>query len=366
MEYFFILGRNPQLSYAEACSYLESHDIKFTTILFEQNFLIISTEAELKLDVQDLGGTMKFGKIMFSGKPKDFEKYFDGYFMPEEKFTFSVVGNLIDETEETLMAKFKKEKLKAQVRHSHTRLKLQDGENFDISNADAQFFCYEIEKKIYFGRVEQEYSHKDVKERDMKKPMRRESLAISPRLAKILINLSQTKKGELLLDPFCGVGGIIQEALLKGINCLGVDKDREAIIGAKHNLSWLTDNYKINARYSLLNADSRNLPRARVDGVATEPALGELIRRKLSNDESKRFICEFEDLIIPILNSIAQAKTKEAKIVLTMPKVREVSVNLQDICRATGLQIYQIPNIEMPIKEFREDQYVSREIVILY
>ena len=214
MEYFFIVGRNPKLSYAEIYSYLESREVKMEKIIFEQNFLIISTDKVIDLNVQDLGGTMKFGKIMFSGKQKDFEKYFEGYFMPEDKFTFSVMGNLIDEIEDVLMQKFKKEKLKAQVRHVQKRLKLQEGENIGIQKADVQFFCYEIEKKIYFGRAEQEYSSKEVKERDMKKPMRRESLAISPRLAKILINLSQTKGGDLLLDPFCGVGGIIQEALL--------------------------------------------------------------------------------------------------------------------------------------------------------
>jgi tRNA G10 N-methylase Trm11 len=366
MESFFILGRNPKLSYAEIYSYLEARGIKLEKISFEQNFLIISTKEDLNLNIQDFGGTIGFGKILFSGKQKDFEKYFEGYFMPEEKFTFSVMGNLIDDIEEVMMKKFKTEKLKAQVRHVQTRLKLQDGDSIGILKADAQFFCYEIGSKIYFGRVDQEYSSKEVKERDMKKPMRRESLAISPRLAKILINLSQTKKGDLLLDPFCGVGGIIQEALLKEIDCFGCDKDREAIIGARQNLSWLTNNYKIKATYRLLNADSKNLPDLNVDGVATEPALGELVRRKMDSYDAKRFISEFEHLIVPILRRIKEIKSPKAKIVLTMPSVRNVSVDLEKLCDATGLMVYQIPEIEMPIKEFREEQYVARDIVILY
>jgi tRNA G10 N-methylase Trm11 len=365
MQYFFILGRNPKLSYAEVYSYLESRGIKFTNILFEQNILIISTESELKIDIQELGGTMMCGKIAFSGNDKGFEKYIEDFFMPEEKFTYSVMGNFVDEVEESLMTKFKKEKLKAQVRRSHTRLKLQEGEEFAIPKADAQFISYLIDNKIYFGRIEQEYSHKEVKDRDMKKPMRRESLAISPRLAKILINLSQVKPGQLLLDPFCGVGGIIQEALLKDINCFGCDKDREAIIGARKNLTWLQENYKIKANYRLLNADSKTLPQLNVNGVATEPALGELIRRKLDANEAKYFISDFEDLIVPILSRISQIKNKGAKIVLTMPSVKSISVNLDKICNLTGLRIYEIPGIETPIKEFREDQYVSRDIVVL-
>ena len=49
------------------------------------------------------------------------------------------------------------------------------------------------------------------------------------RLAKILINLSEVKDEEILLDPFCGIGVILEEALLQNINVIGIDKDKKAV-----------------------------------------------------------------------------------------------------------------------------------------
>jgi tRNA G10 N-methylase Trm11 len=153
--------------------------------------------------------------------------------------------------------------------------------------------------------------------------------------------------------------------LLKGINCYGIDKDKMAIESAKKNLKWLSQNYEINANYTLINADSKNAPNIRVDGVATEPALGELVKRKLRDTEAKQFIERFEKLIIPVLKRIVQIKKPGARIAITLPYIREHTVNIEKICRETGLKKEIIEGIDSPIKEFREGQFIAREIVIL-
>ena len=128
----------------------------------------------------------------------------------------------------------------------------------------------------------------------MNKPVRRQSLAISPRLSKILVNLSQVKKGQLLLDPFCGVGGILQEALIREINCYGIDKDKLAVEDAKRNLKWLESHYNLNATYKLQAIDARQTPNIRVDGIASEPALGEIVRKKPNDIKAKAIIDNFD------------------------------------------------------------------------
>jgi len=285
--------------------------------------------------------------------------------MELDKFSFCVTGNDSDDLEEALMDKFKSEGIKAQVKHGRNRMLLQKGEYVLMPNSDVEFFFYNIEGRLFFGRVDQDYSYTEVKERDMHKPFRRESLAISPRLSKILINITGTNKGGLLLDPFCGVAGILQEALIKGINCYGIDKDKQAIESAKKNLKWLSQNYKIDATYTLLNADSSKAPNIRVDGVATEPALGEIVRRKLKEHEAKQFIERFERLIVPVLRKIAQIKKPGAKIAITFPYIRNYSVDLAKVCKLTGLKKVEITGVETPIREFREGQFIAREIVLL-
>ena len=47
--------------------------------------------------------------------------------------------------------------------------------------------------------------------------------SMNPKLARCMVNLSRIKEGELLLDPFCGTGGILIEAGLIGCKVVGSD-----------------------------------------------------------------------------------------------------------------------------------------------
>ncbi|MFZ5955338.1 MAG: hypothetical protein ACOYT4_02835 [Nanoarchaeota archaeon] len=362
MEYFFVLGRNPLLSRAELFSYLESYKMQFKEILFERNFLVLELN-EFKFDIQEFGGLIKLGRILFKGTIEGFQKFIDKEdLVNSDKFSYSVLGNVNDDF---FIKKFKSERRKAIIRRGSKYIKFQDEEFFSIPNAEVDFFSYEHKDKIFFGIVNYTYSYSEVKKRDMQKPVRRESLAISPRLAKILINLSQARKGNLLLDPFCGIGAILQEALIRGINVYGVDKDRDAIEGAEKNLKWLKSNFDIKANYKLLNKNSsmiRNIP---CWAIATEPTLGEALKKRPDNAKAKFLIESFEGQIIPVLKNLARIKKPGARIAMTLPFIREFSVNLKNVEKQTGLRIYKQNELMLPIKEFREDQFISREIIIL-
>ncbi len=361
-EYFFVFGRNPELSYAELVAYLSGRGIEFNKISFERNMLIMGFQEDPNLNIQDFGGIIKLGRITFKGDHNNFLIYIDDEELIEsDKFTYSIIGYAIGDV---VGNKFKREKRKAMLKRGRRQLKLQKSETILIPNADVEFFGFDLDDLIYFGTVEQDYSFAEIKERDMKKPVRRESLAISPRLAKILINLSQVQEGDLLLDPFCGVGGILQEALLKKINVYGVDKDKKAIESAKKNLKWIDKRYGLEATYKLLAQDSRKAPNMKVGGIATEPDLGAVVRSKPSNKDAKSHLKGFETLFISVLKRMVEIKRPGAKIATTMPFIRNHSVDLGRICSQTGLRLARFDHVEFPIKEFREDSLIGREIVV--
>jgi tRNA G10 N-methylase Trm11 len=360
MKYFFILGRNPELSRAEIFSYFEARKISFEEILFEDNFLILELKGDINLNIQEFGGIIMLGKINFSGERKEILGFIEkDELISADKFSFNVIGNY--DIEQEIYEKFKKEGRKTMLRHGRGELKIQDKETIELPNADFHIFCHKS-NKIYFGLINQVFSHKKVKERDMKKPFRREELAISPRLARILINLSQTKEKQILLDPFCGIGGILQEAMLKNINVRGIDKDKRAIMQAKQNLDWLKKNYKIISSYELKILDSKNLADLYFDGVAAEPNLGELVKKKLRMQEAQSFIKKFENSIIPVLQRLKKIKNQEVKIAITFPYIRNLSVSINNVLTKTGLHLSALKGVKFPIKEFRPDQFVSREI----
>lgn len=61
--------------------------------------------------------------------------------------------------------------------------------------------------------------------------------AMHPKLARAMINLTGIKKG-ILLDPFCGSGGILIEAGLMGMKPVGFDIDENMLARAKVNLDY--------------------------------------------------------------------------------------------------------------------------------
>lgn len=358
MKNLFILGRNPKLSRAEVIAYINARNIKFEEILFEENYLVLNLETENKLNIQDFGGVLSIGEIEFFGVAKDFKNFLNsGELIPADKFSYSVLGNI---EPDFLKDKFKEERKKASLKHGRNKIEFQDGSRGNIPKADYMLFLYEFKGKILFGKITEEYSYSEIKKRDMNKPVRREELAISPRLSKILINLSGAKENSVLLDPFCGVGGILQEALIKGMSCYGVDKDKTAIEAARKNLDWIKSTYKINNSCKLDTRDSREAPNLQFDAVATETPLGVLVKHKLSKGEAEEIIQNFEALIIPILTRLKVCKKTNAKIAITFPKAREISVNIEKIAKRTGLKL-----VEGPYLESRKDQFISREILVL-
>jgi tRNA (guanine10-N2)-dimethyltransferase len=67
-----------------------------------------------------------------------------------------------------------------------------------------------------------------------------------PRIARTLVNLSEIRKNETLLDPFCGTGGILIEAGLIGVKLVGSDIEKKMIEGCKKTLDFYKlRNYKL-------------------------------------------------------------------------------------------------------------------------
>ncbi|MGK0208918.1 MAG: tRNA G10 N-methylase Trm11 [Patescibacteria group bacterium] len=373
---FFIVGRNPGLSVAEIESYLEARGRKFTRLFFEGNIVVYELDVEININV--LGGSVKSGVILSEGNDYTVESYIMSQdLVDSDKFSYAVFGNM---EPDTLKAKFRSEKRKVTLRHGRKKIRFQhdrgnasrvtkkkggfgndsvSGESSLLPSADHYFFLYSFLDVFYFGIVNQEYDSKAVAFRDMKKPERREELAISPRLAKILINLSGATDKETMLDCFCGVGGIISEALILGINCYGVDIDKMAIYHGRKNLEWLRKQYTITAKGKIETKDARSLREKGIGSIATETPLGIVVRKTPTADAAVKIIRDFERMIVPILANMKRIKKKHARIAITFPRVRGVSVNVEYITERTGLEA-----VLGPILEVRDKQYISREILV--
>ena len=56
-----------------------------------------------------------------------------------------------------------------------------------------------------------------------------------PRMARTLVNIAGYNRGDIMLDPFCGTGGILIEAHLLGARVIGSDFDPLMVLGSRQN-----------------------------------------------------------------------------------------------------------------------------------
>jgi len=106
------------------------------------------------------------------------------------------------------------------------------------------------EDRCYFGKV---LFSIDRGSFDTRNPGKRDFFhpgVMMPRMARTLINLTCVKAGDIILDPFCGTGGILIEAEMLGIRSVGSDFDPLMAAGSRQNITTS----------DLLLADATRLP----------------------------------------------------------------------------------------------------------
>ena len=203
--------------------------------------------------------------------------------------------------------------------------------------------------KYYIGTTESLHNPFDYQKRDMERPIQRPIFSIPPRLANIMINLVGAKGGDSLLDPFCGIGTILQEAALRKIKINGIDKDEECIKSAKTNLGWLADQYGINIdlekiRHGDATRLSEYFEEDSIDAIATEPYLGPPLKGNQSHEDVEKIFEEIRPLYEKALKEFYKVLKggKRASIVSPCIRMRENKVirfNFKEIAEASGFKI---------------------------
>ena len=200
---------------------------------------------------------------------------------------------------------------------------------------------------------------------------------LPPKVARMIVNLALSATAvdhPMLYDPFCGVGTIVQEALLRGANCTGSDISSEAIERAKKNLEWLRKRYpKVASLYvNLFVADATHIATSMavnsVDAIATEPFLGDTGMggkgASLSDGGIKNTIKGLEKLYIGCLREWTAVLKPKAKVVIAFPAyvTRHGVMTVKtvvDRCESLGYTL-----LTGPIEYSRPQAVVRREFYL--
>lgn len=186
----------------------------------------------------------------------------------------------------------------------------ESGKRVDLSNPEKTFFGVLTDNKFIFGLKTAEIIPKPFSERRPRKRPFFHPTAMQAQLARVMVNLAQPKKGDLVLDPFCGAAGILVEAGLIGCRVLGFDAKPHMLRGGHKNLQ----HYGI--EHGVAVADARYPPVTQADCIVTDPPYG---RSASTLGTSTRLIVE------DFLPAVSDKIPKGRRICMAAPQTTKIA-----------------------------------------
>jgi tRNA G10 N-methylase Trm11 len=152
-------------------------------------------------------------------------------------------------------------------------------------------------------------------------------LSMSPRLAKVLVNITGLSAGQRLLDPFCGSGTILAEGMRQGLFAIGVERGPNRIRECEANLNLLHRKQEIppQAKFELHRGDARRLSeilKEPVDAIVTEPILLPKLRERPTLKEAKGMVRQASQAYSESLEAIAKVLKTGGRLVIIAPLVQ--------------------------------------------
>lgn len=221
----------------------------------------------------------------------------------------------------------------------------------------------------------------DYAARDHGRPMRDSYVGmLPPKLAQIMINLAKPSKDSLVLDPFCGTGVVLQEALLMDSPAYGTDISEKMIDYSSQNLQWLQESWKLkNKDWKVEHGDATSFVWNFVDTkrpdasicVATETYLGKPLTSLPNQRQLDEIIDQANKIAEGFLKNIGPQLASGSRLCVALPAwhlgdsgfrhlkvldhLENLGYNRLDLVHASKRDLIY----------HRENQVVARELTIL-
>lgn len=229
--------------------------------------------------------------------------------------------------------------------------------------------------------------------RDRERPMRDAYVGmLPPKLAQIIINLASgiwnieygksrsnnipIATGHLptVLDPFCGTGVVLQEALLMGYAVYGTDIDPRIVEFSRENIRWLASQFQTTAssfqsRIDLADATSASW-QPPISLVASETYLGTPLKTLPAPVELDKIMNSCDTLHRAFLQNLAPQIASGTPLCLAVPawRVGKSFLHLPfiDDLAAIGYNRIDFKHVRhSELLYHRESQLVARELLVL-
>ncbi len=380
-KYLAVLGRQPKISLAE----LESLFANVRPVGPE----LATFEAASLPDVRRLGGILKIAEPL-SGSVMEFLKT-----LPTEgKLTIGVSD--FSRGTSPFKAQHEALKLKRILARQGRSVRVVPNKTAVLSSAVSfhnHLFGKTKIELIKNGRgwfvVRSVQNIEAYVQRDQARPARDAKVGmLPPKLAQVLINLCGPLPAEArVLDPFCGTGVVLQEAMLMKYQPYGTDISERMVEYSERNLKWLTEKSVVkNTTDTEVRGGSRSVVdfttvevgdatkfqwTAPIDAVACEGYLGPPMSLAPAEIKLKQAKQDCGSIILGFLKNLAGQIKPETPVAMAIPAWLRPNgeyerLNLLDEIEKLGYNVKRFKNLEQSdLLYHRENQVVAREIIVL-
>lgn len=394
-KYVFFLGVNPDLSRAEIEAVLRGRGAVATVEEATDKYLMAALPSPLDSQLQDvLGGSDRFGFVLGTlPHAPAADEVSEFLTLGSKKISLGLSGVGVDLKYLTTLANTLKtwwrdrggrmrfvlptgqaERLNAAQVMAH---RLDEEPNAELTIVRLRNRSYAIVRTLAVQDI------RSYELRDTRRPVRDARVGgLPPKLAQIMINLAagylappDARSPLSLLDPFCGMGTIVQEGWLMDYQMTGSDSSPRMIKATQKNLGWLQDLFSVSPtlapRFFIHQADTRWSRRwqGQFDAVVTEPVLGKRVKRPLPPRELARRMDELGTLYHGVFRALLPVLRSGGVVVFALPAWRSLEswqlypLPFLDVIERLGYSKLQLGNEERGTLLYaRPDALVGREL----
>ena len=386
-----ILGRQPALGIAELESLYGSEKVK----LINKDAVQVGV-LPCSIDFDRLGGAVKLCKILTildTVKWQDVQRFLEQTSpqhvtrMPEGKMQLGLSVYGLDISPQQIIATGLS--LKKAIRKTGRSVRLTPNKERALNSAQVlhNHLTKDTGWELVFVRdgnkiiCAQTLYVQDINSytiRDRGRPKRDSHVGmLPPKLAQIIINLSVGKqsndtKQSRILDPFCGTGVLLQEALLMGYEVYGTDLEPRMVEYTNTNLTWLRDRYSFKGAYKLDEGDATRYQWEKpVDFVACETYLGQAFSNVPPVEKLEQISNTCNTIIEKFLVNAAKQLIPNTRLCLGIPAWQTrpghfIHLPLLDHLDKLGYNRLVLKHVRTDdMIYYREGQIVGRELLLI-
>jgi tRNA G10 N-methylase Trm11 len=369
--YLFLFGRDSDLSKLELISYLYSQNIDYKIFKETNKFLILdfkkdysnfitenkSKELNLYKILDHLASITRLVDIYYNSNKID-SKFLDRLDIDyPKKFNYSLSTiNINKEQKEDLEVFIKdyfkvikskcvyKRAIKHKKKETNFIVNPKNYYSWKLYNG-FELFILKIDNNYYFGKTISCFNPKLNIYKDKHRPFTKKLYTTSFRLADIMINLLNIRKGETIVDPFCGSGTFLIELLYKGYNCIGIEKSKDMFNICKKNLEWAKKEFDLKNTYKLKNTTSQSAS-FKAKGAVFEPYMGPFLNNRPNIVKGKKIINDLNSLYLKVFNNLNRNLKPDSKVVCILPTIKTKDHKIlklrRDLFTKTGFRLVDV------------------------